>query len=187
MKIELARAGDRTELLDFLFSVFLRDHPNHMRFERLFPDLFDDTDEAMGRHAVVRESGRIVACVGAYHMKLRVCGCDVPLGGIGQVSTGADWLGRGFMSALLKFQLERLRSEGAALAWLGGRHDRYSRFGFETGGGAFSYGLDSRSLAGVPRRRKVEAVGGADAPAAVTPDMIAMRDATAPAAVLEPV
>jgi len=189
MNIDFAKAGDCAELLDFLHAVFRRDKPDHIRFEKLFPDIFLPTDEAMRHHAVVRDdAGHIVSCVGAYPATLRVAGCDVPIAGIGQVSTAADWLGKGCMSALLKTQLERLRREGVALAWLGGRHDRYAHFGFETGSLSFQYGLDARSLRNLKRtRRVVRHVGEAACAAALTPALYAMRETSSPATLLEPV
>lgn len=182
-----ARSGDRDELLDFLLAVFRRDRPDHPSFDTLYPDLFADTDADMGRHAVVRDgAGRIVACVGAYPMTVRVAGCDIPVAGIGQVSTAAGCLGRGCMTALLTLQLRRIREEGAALAWLSGRHDRYGHFGFETGGLVFDFTLDASSLRTVAATRHIRRHAATEAPAAVTEAMLALRDATAPAAVLEP-
>ena len=189
MNVSFATAADCEQLLDFLPSVFRRGNPNHPRFETLFPDLFLPTDEAMGHHAVVRdEAGRIVACVGAYPMTLRVAGCDVPIAGIGQVSTAKEWLGKGCMSALVKAQMDRLRSLGVALAWLGGRHDRYAHFGFETGSLSFDYGLDAHSIGEVARTRTVRRFShGPMAEGAVTPEMFALRERTAPATVVEPI
>ncbi len=175
MDIEYACAEDRAELLDFLYAVFTRNNPTHPRFENLFPELFDATDEAMGRHALVRVDGRIAACVGMYRQTLRIAGCDVPIAGIGQVSTGAELLGRGYMTALLREQLARARAEGAAVAWLGGRHDRYSRFGFESAGLVFHYGLDARSTREIPLTRRIERLDGN--PADGLPDVIhALRE-----------
>lgn len=185
--IGLAQAGDRAELLDFLLAVFRRARPDHPPFDTLYPDLFDDTDADMGRHAVVRDgTGRIVACVGAYPMTLRVAGCDIPTAGIGQIATAENWLGRGCMTALLNLQLRRLREAGVALAWLGGRHDRYGRFGFETGGLSFDFSLDAASLRDVAATRVVRRHAAAEAPAVVSETMLAQRDATAMAAILEP-
>ena len=182
---DFAHLSDRAELLDFLHGVFLRRNPTHPRFEELFPDLFDDdADIPMERHAVIRVNGRIAACVGAYPMTLRLRGCDIPLVGIGQVSTGAAHLGRGYMSTLLREQLARAREEGAALAWLGGRHDRYSRFGFETAGLAFQYGLDARSVREVPRIRVVEKLAG-NPSEGIPPALFALRDRTC-SSVVEP-
>ena len=188
MNVSFAKAADCEQLLDFLPSVFRRDNPNHCRFEELFPDIFRPTDEAMGDHAVVRDdAGNIVACIGAYPMTLRVAGCDVPIAGIGQVSTAKEWLGRGCMSALMKAQMERLRSLGVALAWLGGRHDRYAHFGFETGGLSFDYGLDAHSIGKIARTRRVRRFShGPMAEEAVTPALFALRERTAAAYVVEP-
>ena len=187
MNVTFAKASDCEQLLDFLPSVFRRNDPTHPRFEDLYPDLFLPTDEAMGHHAVVRDgTGRIVACVGAYPMTLRVAGCEVPIAGVGQVSTAQDWLGKGCMSALVKAQMERLRSLGVALVHLGGRHDRYAHFGFETGSLSFDYGLDAHSLAKVGRTRTVRRFShGPMSETAVTPEMFALREKTAPATVVE--
>ncbi len=174
--IEYATAADFAELLDFLPAVFRRNQPDHPRFETLYPDLFRPTDEAMSRHAVVRADGRIVACVGMYRMTLQAGGCRIPVAAIGQVSTAAGHLGRGYMSALLRHQLERAREEGAALAWLSGRHDRYARFGFETAGLSFRYAADRRSAEGIPRSRAV--THGPATPDALTPALFALREAT---------
>ena len=185
MKIEYATARDLDELLDFLVGVFRRKRPDHPRFEVLFPDIFLPTDEAMGRHAIIRENGRIAACVGAYTMTLQVSGCRIPIGGIGQVSTGADYLGRGYMGALLRFQLDRLRDEDrVALVWLGGRLDRYSRYGFQACAPALCHGIDRQAADKVAPRFAVES-SDASAPDSVTPEMWAMRNAEADT-VIEP-
>ncbi len=183
-EIELARAIDRTELLDFIHGVFRRDDPNIPRFETMYPDLMARSDEAMSRHAVIRSKGRIVSCVGMYRMLLQTGGCRVPIAGIGQVSTAADMLGRGFMTALLKFQLERARREGAVLAWLGGRHDRYAHFGFETAGLWFRYSGDAHSTSGIHR---VRAVSNSPAtPESISPELFELREATVDG-VIEPI
>ena len=179
MDIEPAKGADRAELLDFLYAVFTRANPKHARFETFCDDLFEPTDETMGRHLVVREGGRIVSCVGAYPMDLRIAGCRVRFAGIGQVSTAKEALGKGCMSALMKAQLERLRGEGVKLVWLGGRHDRYAHFGFETAGWVWGAWFDAHSLARAPRSRTVAKAGeGPSAP--VTPAMWDLRRRTDP-------
>ena len=182
--IELARASDRAELLDFIHGVFRRGDPNIPRFEAMYPDLMVATDEAMSRHAIVRLDGRIVSCVGMYGMLLQAGGCRVPIAGIGQVSTAADMLGRGFMTVLLKFQLERARREGAVLAWLGGRHDRYAHFGFEVAGLWFKYVGDTHSTSGIRRTRAISCVPAS--PESITPELFALREATVDG-VIEPI
>ena len=179
MQIEFAKGADRAELLDFLYAVFTRANPKHPRFETFCDDLFEPTDDVMGRHAIVREGGRIVSCVGAYPMDLRIAGSRVRFAGIGQVSTAKEALGKGCMSALMKAQLARLRGEGVQLVWLGGRHDRYAHFGFETAGWFWGPWFDALSLEKAPRTRAVAKLGeGAASP--VTPAMWELRRRTDP-------
>ncbi len=171
--IEYATLADRDELLAFLLGVFRRQRPDHPPFEALYPDLFQD-EATIGCHAVVRDAGRIVACVGAYPIPLRVAGLDIPTAGFGQVATSPDHLGRGYMTALMKAQLARLRDAGAVVAWLGGRHDRYAHFGFESAGWNWSCNFDAHSLAPLPRRHAVRRLDAA--PAEVfTDDLWAIR------------
>lgn len=155
MNIELATARDRGELLAFLLGVFRAERPNHAPFEDIYPDLFLEDDGVLGRHAVIREEGRIVACVGTYPIPVRLGGCQILTAGVGQVATAPSARGKGYMTALLSHGLERCRNEGAAIAWLGGRRDRYAPFGFDCAGLSFDYTLDSHSLRGVPRTRLV--------------------------------
>ena len=179
MNIEFAKGADRAELLDFLYAVFTRGNPKHARFETFCDDLFEPTDDVMGRHAIVREGGRIVSCVGAYPMELHIAGRRVRFAGIGQVSTAKESLGKGYMSALLKAQLARLRDEGVQLVWLGGRHDRYAHFGFESAGWFWAPWFDEHSLVRAPRTRAVAKLGaGPDTP--VTPAMWELRRRTDP-------
>lgn len=178
MDIEFLRAADRDELLDFLYSVFTRNNPNHPRFENLYPDIFLATDEAMKDHAVIRENGKIASCVGAYHMTLQIAGCRVPIVGVGQVSTGAAALGKGYFSAILKAQIERVTREGAALLWLGGRQDRYAHFGIE-GGCATNllYCFDKHSTAKIPVTLDISSVPAKD-PGSVSDEMFRLREQT---------
>ena len=150
--IEEARAADRAELLDFLHTAFATNDPKKPipRFETLYPDLFDATDDAMGRHRVIRnDAGRVGACVGAYPMRVRVGACELDIFGIGQVSCDPAARGGGRMTALMNDACARMEKSGAALAWLGGRRDRYAHFGFDLAGSNLSSGMDKRS-AGAP-------------------------------------
>ena len=144
--LEDARAADRAELLDYLQGAFKTNDPNHARFEALYPDLFDATDEAMGRHRVIRENGKIRACVGWYPMRVRVGACEADVYGIGQVSCDPALRGGGRMTALMGDVCEKMERSGAGLAWLSGRRDRYAHFGFEVAGSNLVSGMDARSV-----------------------------------------
>ncbi len=143
--MEFAAKEDMPELLDFLYKVFKADNPAHLRFEELYPELFSATEEAAHRHLIERRGGRIVACVGSYPMSMRICGCRVPVFGVGQVSTARDMRGNGFMTRLMRETASVMTAEGAAVAWLSGRHDRYGRFGWETVLGDTIFYMDAHS------------------------------------------
>jgi hypothetical protein len=85
-QVETARAADRAELLDLLLRAFQVGNPNHPTFDSLYPDLFEPSDEALGRHLIVRREGRIVACVGSYPVELVIGTCRLRVAGIGQVA-----------------------------------------------------------------------------------------------------
>lgn len=177
MKIEYAKVNDRDELLAFLLTVFRGNNPKHAPFEDIYPDLFLPDDKILGRHAMIRENGKIVACVGTYLMLMQNSGRRVLTAGVGQVATLPEARGKGYMSALLNCELDRCRAEGAAFAWLGGRRDRYAHFGFDCAGFNVDYHCDSSSLRNVVRRRNVTCVD-AVAPDAISPEMFALRDKT---------
>lgn len=183
-RIEHAVAADREELLAFLLAVFRRNNPNHAPFDDIYPDLFLPDDEVMGCHAVVRVEGRIVSCVGVYPMTVQVGQCRVKSVGVGQVATDKDFLGRGFMTALMRHQLARAKDDGAVVAWLGGRRDRYSHFGFDNAGLSFDHCIDAHSLGAVCGRYAVAHCPAAD-DGAVTEAMFALREGNGQT-VLEP-
>jgi predicted N-acetyltransferase YhbS len=183
-RIEHATAADREELLAFLLEVFRRGNPNHAPFDVIYPDLFLPDDEVMGLHAVIRMDGRIVSCVGMYPMTVQVGKCRVKSAGVGQVATDKDFLGRGFMTALMRHQLERARREGAVVAWLGGRRDRYSHFGFDNAGLSFDHCIDAHSI-GKPGGLHSVSHRPATDDGAVTEAMFALREGNGQT-VLEP-
>lgn len=179
MDISLIKAEECNELVDFLNSVFGRGQATMPHFDQMYPDIFKPTAEKMAPHAVIRDekSGKILSCVGAYLMNMKVAGCTVPIIGIGQVSTAEEALGKGCMSTLLKHQLNAYKEKGAVLAWLGGRHDRYGHFGFETAGLTFQYGFDVRSTSFYKPVNKVECVKFENIREIFNEDFMALRNA----------
>jgi len=149
--LETAQLADRRELLDMLAAAFRTDTPTLPEFDALYPDVFIPTPEAMARHRIIRQNGRIVACVGHYPMELRLGAVSLPLFGIGQVSCQKEYRGQGFMTALLKDAIALMEASPTPLSWLGGRRDRYARFGWEVGGTAFRCKLNAKALAPAPK------------------------------------
>jgi len=144
--IETAQIADRRELLDMLATAFRDDNPSHAEFDFLYPDLF--ADEAMACHRIIRQDGRIVACVGCYPQTLRLGPVTVEMFGIGQVSCLKAYRERGFMTALMTDAVARMEAASAPMSWLGGRRDRYAHFGYEVAGTACRCRLSRKTLAG---------------------------------------
>ena len=173
MKTEKAIAQDIPELLDFVCNTFRADNPGHPRFEALYPDLFLPTDEKAGRHLILRQNGKIISCIGSYPMTLNIAGCKILSAGIGQVSTAAEMKGRGCMSQLLVDSILRMEQEGVALSWLGGRHDRYARYGWETVGTDFNYQYQGTAVRQVNETFLVSQSAGRETE--ISESMFAMR------------
>ncbi|MCL1856637.1 MAG: GNAT family N-acetyltransferase [Kiritimatiellaeota bacterium] len=132
--IETAKGSDCQELLEMLAGAFRVANPTHPEFGFLYPDIFLPTDEAMAPHRIIREEGRIVACVGHYPITLHLGEVTLKVFGIGQVSCAQQARGRGYMTALLHDACAIMEASGGHVSWLGGRRDRYARFGWEVAG-----------------------------------------------------
>lgn len=174
MKIELASTKDLPELLDLLYSVFVVGNPTHLRFEDLYPNLFVETEAAAERHLIIRESNRIVSCVGTYPMTLAIAGCRVAVAGLGQVCTDPSMKGRGCMSQLLSASVARMEREGVAVCFLGGRHDRYGRYGWETVVGDTNFTFLASSIRKTDETLLVAQF--AQKEAGLSDDMVALRE-----------
>lgn len=179
MNITIAKAEECNEIVDFLNTVFGRGQATMPHFDEMYPDIFKPTTEKMAPHALIKDekSGKILSCVGSYPFDMVVSGCKIPIIGIGQVSTAEEALGKGYMSALLKHQINAAKEAGAVLAWLGGRHDRYGHFGFETASLSFQYGIDKGSIRFYKPNNKATCVKYEQIEEVFNDDFMAMRNA----------
>jgi predicted N-acetyltransferase YhbS len=148
---DIARAGDRPALLDLLAKAFRNENSTHPRFEELYPEMFLPTDEAMGRHLVIRDdSGRPVSCVGTYPIDFQIGPARVQTLGLGQVGTDPGHAGKGMMHALMVRAMTEMKKSRVSLGWLGGRHDRYVKYGWEWGESGLHISMDAKSMGAPP-------------------------------------
>ena len=139
-------AADYDELLTLFNTVFGRNKPNGMDFERELPKMCVRDDEHMGKHFGVRENGRLVAALGVYPLPAKIGGVPVLFSTVGNVATHWDYEGRGCMRALMTHAMRELSDLGADASRLGGLRQRYSRWGYELCGAAYRFRLTPRNV-----------------------------------------
>jgi len=142
-------AKDYDEALDFLNLVFSMSKKPH-DFEKMLPNLAYRDDEHMGHHLAVKAEGKIVSILGVYPLQVQVCGRELLFATVGNMATHPKWEGKGFMSALYEASIEELNRIGAHAARLGGKRQRYGRFGYERAGALYSYQFTEKNASYLP-------------------------------------
>jgi predicted N-acetyltransferase YhbS len=81
---------------------------------------------------VAVDGGSIVSTVRVFRRKAWLMGSEIPMGGIGEVSTHAGYRGKGLAGTLLTMATEWMAEQGLNVSLLfAGAHDFYRRFGWE--------------------------------------------------------
>ena len=146
IRIEKGCAGELPDILDFANYVFSQSSQPH-DFRRLLPKLYGENSGSEGYHYLVREDGRIRAMVCAMPLSLLVAGKPLRAAGIGTVSVHPYARGKGYMKALMNRAMEDLKTQGYAMAFLGGMRQRYEYVGFTPTGTRASFHLTAGNLA----------------------------------------
>lgn len=116
-----------------------------------WPHCLQPTPEHTRQYLVLKDGGRIVACLSCIDQTFVVEGGSLRSGGIGQVSTLNAYRGGGLMTQLLEHAIRLMEEEGFAISDLGGDRVRYGRFGWEPAGRWWNYTLTRRSIGAVPK------------------------------------
>jgi len=130
--ITRCQASDFQELTEFLARAFAKPTPEW--FRNRLAAVYQPGEALMRCNYVIRHSGRIVACVGAFPIRWQVGGTTLKMRGLGGVSTDPECRGTGLMKVLMDRVGADLREEGWPLAWLSGQRQRYRYWGFERAG-----------------------------------------------------
>lgn len=147
---------DFQELTAFLARAFAKPCPQW--FQTSLPAVYRPLDELMRCNYVVRQKGRIVACVGAFPLQWQLGDARLNLRGLGGVCTDPDCRRQGLMKLLMNRVLADLRAEGWPLAWLSGQRQRYRYWGFERCGLRIVGHLTSANLKHEPAWQNLPAV-----------------------------
>jgi len=146
MKFDIVRlkAEDYDELLDTMHAAFRS--PPERRFPDMLPVMWVRDDEHMGKHVAVKDGKKVMASVGIYPFRVMICGEELTFATIGNVATHPDYQGKGLMTELMRYAVEEAKRMGVDMARLGGKRQRYNRFGFENAGTGYQYTLSKRNL-----------------------------------------
>ncbi|MBR2615832.1 MAG: GNAT family N-acetyltransferase [Clostridia bacterium] len=143
-RIERLGAEDYDELLSMLNTTFRKTEGD--TFDVFLPVMWERDDEHMQKHLAIRENGRIAAVVGVYPLPAEVLGEPVLFATIGNVATAKEFEGRGLMRALMTEALSEAERMGVDVARLGGKRQRYNRYGFEHAGADYQFRLTPKNL-----------------------------------------
>ncbi len=163
MRIETASKNDFPELMEMLYQSFGTLTANPIRFESLFPDLYQPEDDSMRHIRLIRADGKIVSSLGIFPIELKSGKYRFSVPGIGGVATLPEFRGRGLMSELLDATAKEIQNSGAPFSWLAGARYRYGHWNWERGGAALVLSLthqSSRRLNG--NGHKIEEVSAAE-------------------------
>ena len=136
MSTRITKPEELTDLVDMVstcFSYNMSDAED--RISRDFPLLFaPENNSHLHIYTEADSAGveKIVSHAGCFNTLMRTDGLEIPVGGIGGVSTIEGFQGKGLASALVDSCCKDLNSRGAVLAFLWtGNHDFYRKQGFE--------------------------------------------------------
>lgn len=146
---------DYDELIPLLNETFARARNREVNFEASLPKMCRRTNESMGKHIGIRVDGRLAAALGVYPLPAQVAGVDLLFSTVGNVATHPDFAGRGYMSVLLNEAMKELEAIGADGSRLGGKRDRYQRYGYDCAGWVTAYDLD---IAQWPRKKEFKSI-----------------------------
>ena len=144
---ELVRmtVNDYDELIGLMDAVFGRKNGYDMHFEEELPKMCHRDDLRMNRHFGIREDGRLVAALGVYPLPTVIAGEKLLFSTMGNVATHWDFTGKGYMTRLIARAQQELDEIGADASRLGGKRERYHRYGFEQCGTGYSIRLEAHN------------------------------------------
>lgn len=141
---------DTKQLLEVLDEVFFSEdnktaeHPIH--FLELLPKLYKDKYDPAYNNFIIAEDGVIKSAVGLYPFRMKVCGAELKVGGIGNVAVTKDSRKKGYMVKTLNMCLNQMKADGTDVSILGGDRQRYGYFGYEPFGLNYNFSISRRSM-----------------------------------------
>jgi len=143
MEITSLKPEEYDEMMKFLEKCY-RHSRNY--FQIRYPHVWRRDTVQYENKIVLKINDRIVSHVGIFPLVMAVGKAKISMGGIGAVATLQEYRGKGFMSRLMKFAIEKMRNDGYSLSILWGDRQRYGHFGYETVGKLAIFKVSLRSI-----------------------------------------
>ncbi len=137
MEIRHLTPADHTDLIHLLNRSFGITYGRIMDFNKEQPKIEYNDEENMHKHIGAYIDGRLACVVGIYPMRGHVGGEEITFATTGNVATLPEFEGQGAFSKTFERAMEIGEETGIDVARLGGKRQRYNRYGFDKGG--FSY------------------------------------------------
>ena len=145
MNIEISSLNPEEfdEMMRFLEKCY-----RHSRgyFPRRYPHVWRRDTLDYENKIILKLDGKIVSHVGIFPLKFIVNEDIIDVGGIGGVATLQEYRGRGYMSRLMNYSIEKMGRDGYALSILWGDRQRYGHFGYEVAGRGLKLKISIRSI-----------------------------------------
>lgn len=133
------------EYIDFINYVF-GFNGNNSDFKKLLPKLYNPEHSPVENSYITVDNGKLVAAVGAFDNKLKVCNVELNCRGIGNVAVHPYHRSKGYMKILMHMALEDMKRDGIDLSVLGGRRQRYNYFSYEKSGTVYSFSINNDNM-----------------------------------------
>jgi len=142
-KILHCKEEDFEELMIFMEKSY---GASHGFFPRHYPNVWRPDNIQYENRLIIKEKGKIVSHVGIFPLIAVVKDVEVRIGGIGAVATLPEFRGKGYMSRLMDYAIQRMKEAGFPISILWGDRQRYANFGYEVAGKVMVFELTRRSL-----------------------------------------
>jgi len=134
IEIRRMKKGDADACFGMMNVSFKHARPGHPDFQDILPKMTIDDDVHMNKHFGLYADEKLCAVLGVYPLPVKVCGAKLMCSTVGNVATHPDEAGKGYMTALLDEAMKELDRIGADMSRLGGKRERYNRYGYEQSG-----------------------------------------------------
>lgn len=136
---------DMQEMLDFANMVFSMSSGS-TDFERLLPKAYAPDKNMTAAHHMIKEDGRIRACIDVLPIVLSTGEETLKAGYVGTVGVHPKARGKRYMITLMEQAEAQQREEGADIMILDGNRHRYQHYGFERAGMKYCFQITADSI-----------------------------------------